>query len=1084
MARTNVLTDDLIVKIAYSDKNTVADLVQGILDSNNYKDIVDNESLSKAINYVLSPDNKSVWDFSSAKELQDYLAGLPQDKKISEFEVVSKEVQTESEPVKMESKALTSEELEGLLEAWDKESLKQEGAPQGKRAVEEFIQGQKRLTAQQKEQALKELWPAIEKAEIKKEVKLIVGEEVGEQIVDKVVEAIVEEKPIGIDTKELGQQDPQEVREKMEEIELLKEEVTAERRIEEQIDNLTREVAQRYENIIGEITIKEQEELRRSVETEIEKEVRRPWNETDDESKPIKITKDSTGKITVTVNGEETTPTYENDTKRRGRPINGEKAQELSILEKEVKDKIAELRKSSSAEELRAIRKSLLENTATIKQVRMVRPLILTKPEYEEMRETMVKNGFTERQVTEVAQEAKVVTRSIRGGLKNVAKLPEKLAELDARFGGKVKAVSQLSKTANQLSGQFQSIGAVQKIAGIQARINALNPLRLVGKMVPGMEKFAASFGTQTTAEMAAAVASQIAAHGLKEGTMIALKSILATGKVATATAAKAGATAAATTAAGAAGSTAAVTAAGAASAVPVIGWVVALVIIAAQALMWAGGKIVKAGKAAIDGFLKKMNWDLGELGLKDKFGGLVGGGMELAVYGIGALFAFFAFMQARLILTGAAVAVIVFGLSMVAGSSSLTLNQILPWVANRYVGGGYCIYIGPEEEVVPGGDINCDTTVPDQTGTNVDKQNFISVAERWRTGGGKNAELCFNDVVKKAKEAGKNPDYALWAWLHESGASNYDGFSVELADFGITYEPYEDFNAQIEAFLKLDPASGCPALAQQDYWLAFSTNYLSGRCDPDEVVDGTTGRAYVEELRSTWGWISSAPLPETIDFDGGGGSGSGSGGSGGSGSGSGAELVVVVDDGERYLCEVMAESTGEIVGDVPLPPLDPKTIPDGCPDGLPLIGDAKSILTNITQGPSCAKYSHKSMAQAVDFGVVGTIIATHNGVARAGSNAIYGYYVDVTGKCNGTVFSTRYAHMPSPPDWTIKEVKSGDAIGTVNNTGSSTGNHLHYDIRGGSLPISISDSLMQKFKLTKNLTGCCDRISCNPYTK
>ncbi len=1060
MARTNITAKEIYL---------IGDVLAILRDPTT--DFENNLELQKVCQDILGKD----WDDLKKEGREAIISRLQE----IEPEIKAEEkVEIALDEIKMESKALTSEELESLLEAWDKESLKQDGAPRGKKAVEDFIQGQKRLTAQQKEQAVKELWPVIEKVEIKKEVKLIVGKEADEQVVDKVVEAIVEEKPIEIRGEELGQKkSKEEAQEIREEVELLKKEVADQRRVEEQVDTLVRETTARYREIIGEVTETEQTELKRSVRREIEDEVARPWNEADDNKNPIKITEDSTGKITVTVNDEEATPIYENKATRKGRPISQEKVQKLSILEKAVKNEISELRNSSSAKELREIRGEMLRHGANLGEVRIVRELVVTKRDHEEMRGTMVKNGFTERQVTEVAQEAKMVTRSIKGGLRNVAKLPGKLAELDASLGGKVKAVSQLSKTANQLGGQFQSIGAVQKIAGIQARINALNPLRLVGKMVPGMEKFAASFGTQTTAEMAAAMASQIATHGLKEGTMIALKSILATGKVATATAAKAGATAAATTAAG---STAAVTAAGAASAVPVVGWVVALVIIAAQALMWAGGKIIKVGKAAIDGFLKKMNWDLGELGLKDKFGGLVGGGMELAVYGIGALFAFFAFMQARLILTGAAVAVIVFGLSMVAGSSSITLNQILPWVANRYVGGGYCIYIGPEEEVVPGGDINCDTTVPDQTGTNVDKQNFISVAERWRTGGGKNAELCFNDVVKKAKEAGKNPDYALWAWLHESGASNYDGFSVELADFGIIYEPYEDFNAQIEEFLKLDPASGCPALAQQDYWLAFSTNYLSGRCDPDEVVDGTTGRAYVEELRSTWGWISSAPLPDSINFDG----GSGNEGSGGSGSESGPDLVVVVDDGDRYLCEVMAESTGEIVGDVPLPPLDPKTIPDGCPDGLPLIGDAKSILTNITQGPSCAKYSHKSMANAVDFGYTGTIVATHNGIARAGSNAIYGYYVDVTGKCNGTVFSTRYAHMPSPPDWTTKEVKAGDAIGTVNNTGSSTGNHLHYDIRGGSLPISISDSLMQKFKLTKNLTGCCDRISCNPYTK
>lgn len=1054
MVRTNITAKGI---------ETIEDLLAVLRDGS--IEIDNNLEIEKACKKYIGED----W-----KVLKDDREALIETIESRAMEIGQEEVEVEMGEIKMESKALTSEELEKILEDWEKRTTSEKDAMRGKRAVAEFIQKQKGLTPQQKEQALKELWPAVEKMEIREEVELIVGEKTEKEVIDKITEAIVQERETGL---------PQQEKEVAEEIKRLSDEVAAERRFEEKTENLVAETARQYTEIIGQVTRGEEEVIEKSLREEIVRNIQREPGAEEKEMSPVEIIKDENGRIKVVVGGEETGATGDGQRmmSKGGlatatvRPVSAEEAQKLSKLERELRGKVDELRESadSAGGQLREIRESLLKNGATIGQVKMVRELTLTPPEYERTRKTMVSNGFTEKQAAEVAQEAKLVAGAIKSDGKEVANIPTRLRAMNTLLGGKFRPVADLANKATKLEGQFKQIEAVGRIADLQARINALNPLRLVGKMVPGMEKLVTSFGTQTTAEMAAAIASQIAAHGLKEGTMIALRSILATGKVATATAVRAGATAAA----GTAGSTAAVTAAGMALPVPVVGWVVALIIIAAEAAMWLGGKIFKAGKDAIDGFLKSMNWDLGELGLKDKFGGLVGGGMELAVYGVGALFAFFAFMQARLILTGAAITVIIFGLSMVAGSSSMTLNQILPWVANRYVGGGYCVYIGPKE-AGSGGDINCDQTVEDQGPIGVDKANFIRVAEMWRAGGGKNAELCFNDVVKRAKAANRSPEYALWAWLHESGASNYTGFP-EVEDFGIHgleddqgVIPPNEFNRQINKFLVLDPASKCPDLAAEDYWVAFSTNYLTGTCDPEIVVNGFTGRTYADELRKTWSWIASIPLPENI------GPGGGTIESVEGEGGDGTNLVVVEEEDGLYLCEVMAESTGEVVGNVPLPTLDPNIkIPEGCPEGLPLKASRQSILVNITQGPLCAKYSHKNMDNAVDFGIVAPIIATHNGIARAGSNSVYGYYVDITGTCQGRTFTTRYAHMPSAPsDWTMKEVKKGDVIGTVNNTGNSTGEHLHYDIRGGSLPLKISSYM----GLTKDLTGCCDRVSCS----
>ncbi|MEI8068160.1 MAG: NlpC/P60 family protein, partial [Candidatus Shapirobacteria bacterium] len=102
-----------------------------------------------------------------------------------------------------------------------------------------------------------------------------------------------------------------------------------------------------------------------------------------------------------------------------------------------------------------------------------------------------------------------------------------------------------------------------------------------------------------------------IAKNGLEKGFSLILKGILSGG-------AKAGASAAA----GAAGATGA---AAASATVPVAGWVVAAVILAAQAVMFIGKKIGQA--------LENMGLSLGiKSFLKDTFGGFLGGALNLAL--------------------------------------------------------------------------------------------------------------------------------------------------------------------------------------------------------------------------------------------------------------------------------------------------------------------------------------------------------------------------------------------------------------------------------------------------------------------
>lgn len=86
---------------------------------------------------------------------------------------------------------------------------------------------------------------------------------------------------------------------------------------------------------------------------------------------------------------------------------------------------------------------------------------------------------------------------------------------------------------------------------------------------------------------------------------------------------------------------------------------------------------------------------------------------------------------------------------------------------------------------------------------------------------------------------------------------------------------------------------------------------------------------------------------------------------------------------------------------------------------------------------------------EGIDLGAPGNtpIYAARDGVVRkAGWSSGYGYSVEILHN-NGYI--TRYAHMPEqPPVQVGQAVDAGSLIGLVDTTGTSSGDHLHFDVR------------------------------------
>ncbi|OQX29788.1 MAG: hypothetical protein B0D92_01870 [Spirochaeta sp. LUC14_002_19_P3] len=145
----------------------------------------------------------------------------------------------------------------------------------------------------------------------------------------------------------------------------------------------------------------------------------------------------------------------------------------------------------------------------------------------------------------------------------------------------------------------------------------------------------------------------------------------------------------------------------------------------------------------------------------------------------------------------------------------------------------------------------------------------------------------------------------------------------------------------------------------------------------------------------------------------------------------------------------------------------------------IPTIWPLKGIRGWVTQifGPSINPfgrywYLHRGLDIAAPYGV--PIMATADGkvVKKDFDRNGFGYYIDVQHKYG---FKTRYAHLQRQMVQVGQRVTQGETIGTVGNTGMSTGPHLHYEVMIGT---QLVDPV--KFLNMVNSESNLDKITSN----
>ena len=165
-------------------------------------------------------------------------------------------------------------------------------------------------------------------------------------------------------------------------------------------------------------------------------------------------------------------------------------------------------------------------------------------------------------------------------------------------------------------------------------------------------------------------------------------------------------------------------------------------------------------------------------------------------------------------------------------------------------------------------GSINCDQTVPEQNlpGLSVEDGKRYTDALFAGCTGNSQWMQCHNDVIKRARESGVDPLFALAIWIHESGASNYicgeqyHG-GIKIQDFGYNVpELAENFVAQIVGFLALPTAYEYCGKDMNNFIAKFWFGHCYDEITPEEVANVAI---YIDALKGIYAII--APGQELI---------------------------------------------------------------------------------------------------------------------------------------------------------------------------------------------------------------------------
>lgn len=165
---------------------------------------------------------------------------------------------------------------------------------------------------------------------------------------------------------------------------------------------------------------------------------------------------------------------------------------------------------------------------------------------------------------------------------------------------------------------------------------------------------------------------------------------------------------------------------------------------------------------------------------------------------------------------------------------------------------------------------VNCNKTAQETSVPGLHSKAVIAdIASRWLSNVGHNyVNECYNDVVGRAVGAGINPAFALWIWVHESGASNYEAYTHPIQDFGINDASVENnFTTQITRFLGLPRAykaqySHCYQNSYNEMQNFIRIYFIGATAPGTPCLPTQSTLDYYDQMRSTWNWVSTTPFP------------------------------------------------------------------------------------------------------------------------------------------------------------------------------------------------------------------------------